>query len=373
MKGCFVTGTDTEIGKTVVAAGIAHAFVGRGLRTAVMKPVASGGHETEAGLRNEDAERMIAASNVAANYAEVNPYCFAPPIAPHIAAAEAGVAIDTETILHAARSLAARADVLVVEGVGGWRVPLAPDFDVAALATALGLPVVLVVGLRLGCLNHALLSAEAIRAAGCTLAGWVANEIDPAMERRDKNIATLRAGIAAPCLGTVPRLEAFDPRAVAVHLSLGPLLENRSAARARDYRGGCHCGNFRVVFSTARAPETWALRMCQCSFCRAHGAVMTTDPAGKLAVTARDPAAVLHYRFGLANTDFLICTGCGAYVAAVADIEGGRYATLNVNVLDVRSSLAQMPIAVNYEGEEASQRLSRRRCKWTPATTELER
>ncbi|HEX5314658.1 MAG TPA: dethiobiotin synthase, partial [Gammaproteobacteria bacterium] len=139
MKGYFVTGTDTDAGKTVVAAGMIHAFAARGLRVAAMKPVASGGHEQATGLRNADAEALIAAANVAAEYEEVNPYVFAPPIAPHIAAKETGVAIAMETILRAARALAARADLLLVEGVGGWRVPLGEDFDVAALAAALDL------------------------------------------------------------------------------------------------------------------------------------------------------------------------------------------------------------------------------------------
>lgn len=221
MKGFFVTGTDTEVGKTVVAAGLVHALAARGLRVAGMKPVASGGRETSAGLRNADAEALIATANVAADYTEVNPYCFAPPIAPHIAAAEAGVAIEAAKILAAAETLAARADAIVVEGVGGWRVPLAPDFDVAALAGALGLPVVLVVGLRLGCLNHALLTAEAIRASGSALAGWVGSAVEPQMARRDENIATLRKFLGAPCLGVVPHLENPTAAAVALHLDLG--------------------------------------------------------------------------------------------------------------------------------------------------------
>ncbi|MGH8226081.1 MAG: dethiobiotin synthase [Gammaproteobacteria bacterium] len=220
MKGFFVTGTDTEVGKTVVAAGLVHALAARGLRVAGMKPVASGGRETPAGLRNEDAEMLIAAANVAGDYAEINPYCFAPPIAPHIAAAEAGITIEADRILAAAKTLASRSDALVVEGVGGWRVPLAPDFDVAALAAALGLPVILVVGMRLGCLNHALLTAESIRASGCTFAGWVANEVDPAMERREENFVTLKAALAAPCLGRIPHLDNPTPAAVAAQLHL---------------------------------------------------------------------------------------------------------------------------------------------------------
>ncbi|HEX5313608.1 MAG TPA: dethiobiotin synthase [Gammaproteobacteria bacterium] len=220
MKGFFVTGTDTDAGKTVVAAGMIHALAARGLRVAAMKPVASGGYATAAGLRNADAEALIAAANVAAGYEEVNPYCFAPPIAPHIAAAEAGLGIEMEMILRAARALAARADLLLVEGVGGWRVPLGEDFDVAALAAALDLPVVLVVGMRLGCLNHAILSAEAIAVQG-KFAGWIANEIDPAMERREENVATLAAKIRAPCLGRVPHLASPAPATVAGFLRFG--------------------------------------------------------------------------------------------------------------------------------------------------------
>jgi dethiobiotin synthetase len=225
MKGLFVTGTDTEIGKTVVSGALVQALAAKGLRAAGMKPVASGGRETPAGLRNEDAEWLIRASNIEAQYAEVNPYCFVPPIAPHIAAREAGREIRFEPIMAAAEALAARADAIVIEGVGGWRVPLGPDGGVSELARRLALPVVLVVGMRLGCLNHAQLSAESIRGAGCPLAGWVANAVDTDMDRQDENFATLKQTLGAPCLGRIPRLSEPAPAAVASYLQLEGVLD----------------------------------------------------------------------------------------------------------------------------------------------------
>lgn len=218
MNGLFVTGTDTEVGKTVVAAGIVCALVQRGARVAAMKPVASGARATPAGLRNDDAERLLAAANVAADYGEVNPYCFEPPIAPHVAAAEAGAVIRTGPILRAAAALAGRADTLVVEGVGGWRVPLAGGLDVAGLARTLALPVVLVVGLRLGCLSHACLTAEAIAAGPCRLAGWIGSAVDPVMARSAENLDTLERLLPAPCLGLVPHLGDPVPADVAARL-----------------------------------------------------------------------------------------------------------------------------------------------------------
>ncbi|MGA9852868.1 MAG: dethiobiotin synthase [Gammaproteobacteria bacterium] len=204
MRGLFVTGTDTGVGKTCVAAGLLRVFVRAGLRTVGMKPVASGALQTPDGLRNEDALALQAAANLPRPYEQVNPYCFAPPIAPHLAAAETGVSIELPRILTAFNQLCAGADVVVVEGVGGWQVPMADDFGVPGLACALGLPVILVVGLRLGCLNHALLSARAIRDDGQILAGWVANGIDPKFERREGNLATLKRAIRAPLLGEIP-------------------------------------------------------------------------------------------------------------------------------------------------------------------------
>lgn len=218
-SGFFITGTDTEIGKTTIACGLVHKLAAAGRNVAVMKPVASGCRRTPEGLRNEDAAALIAASGRAWDYALVNPFAFEPAIAPHIAAAKAGVAIDRRGILEAFTRLRARADTVVVEGVGGFRVPLSAGFDSADLAVALGLPVILVVGLRLGCINHALLTAEAVLARGLRLAGWVGNELAGGLEARNENIAALAAGLPAPCLGVVPRLPVPEAARVAASLS----------------------------------------------------------------------------------------------------------------------------------------------------------
>jgi dethiobiotin synthetase len=229
MSGIFVTGTDTSCGKTEVSLGVMLALQRRGLQVLGMKPVASGCDGTTSGLRNEDARRLLAQGSTRVAYELVNPYALAPPIAPHIAAGQAGVTIELERICAAYQQLAAQGDWVVVEGVGGWRVPLGPSLSVSDLPPALGLPVVLVVGLRLGCLNHALLTAESIRARGSRLAGWVANQIDPQMLVRQENLATLAALIDAPCLGLVPSLMPLDPRRVADCLSIEPLLTATSA------------------------------------------------------------------------------------------------------------------------------------------------
>jgi dethiobiotin synthetase len=202
-RGVFVTGTDTGMGKTRASAVLVRAQRAWGRRATGMKPVASGCRETAEGLRNEDAEALIRASDPAPPYALCNPYAFAPPIAPHIAAREAGVAIALDPIVAAYGKLAAMADRVVVEGVGGWAVPLSDALMQADLVRALDLPVVLVVGLRLGCISHALLSVRAIRADGCVLAGWIANRIDPDMARADENLDTLRARIGAPLFGVL--------------------------------------------------------------------------------------------------------------------------------------------------------------------------
>lgn len=202
-RGVFVTGTDTGIGKTYASVALVRAQRACGRRAVGMKPIASGCRETPAGLRNEDADMLIAASDPAPPYALCNPYAFVPPIAPHIAASEAGIEIEFEAIAAAYRELAAMADRVVVEGVGGWSVPLSDALMQADLARALQLPVVLVVGLRLGCINHALLSVRAIAADGCVLAGWIANRVDPAMARADENLETLRVRIDAPLLGVL--------------------------------------------------------------------------------------------------------------------------------------------------------------------------
>ena len=222
--GFFVTGTDTGVGKTLIACSLLRAFAARGLRTMGMKPVASGGVAGGTGLVHDDVERLIAAGNVTAPRERVNPYCFAPPIAPHIAAAEAGMTIDPDHIGRCFNALAERADVVIVEGVGGFRVPLGPGADTAQLAARLALPVVLVVGVRLGCLNHALLTAEAIAHRGLTLAGWVANHIDPQMAAADENVRALEALIAAPLLARIAFAATPDSAASAALLDTRKLL-----------------------------------------------------------------------------------------------------------------------------------------------------
>ena len=203
-RGVFIAGTDTGIGKTFVACALLHALRDAGLRATGMKPVASGCERTAHGLRNEDALALIAASDPQPDYATCNPYAFEPAIAPHLAAADAAVQIELANIESAYAQLAARADCVVVEGVGGWMVPLSGSLDAGAIPRVLNLPVILVVGLRLGCINHARLSARAIQDDGCELLGWIGNTIDPAMERREDNLATLRRVLPAPCLGVLP-------------------------------------------------------------------------------------------------------------------------------------------------------------------------
>ena len=223
-KAFFVTGTDTEIGKTTIAAGLLLAARLAGLSTAAAKPVASGCEQTAAGLRNDDALALLGQCSLRLDYVEVNPFAFAPAIAPHLAAREAGVELSVAR-LHPAvqRVLAHGADFTVVEGAGGWRVPLAGRETLADLAVALGLPVILVVGVRLGCINHAVLTAEAIAHDGLHLAGWVANIVDPQTSRLEENLATLAERLPAPCLGRVPRLAVATPAEVAAHLSLSAL------------------------------------------------------------------------------------------------------------------------------------------------------
>ncbi|MDF2395585.1 dethiobiotin synthase [Pseudomonas sp. 3MA1] len=217
----FITGTDTDVGKTTIAAGLLHAARLAGLSTAAGKPVASGCELGPKGLRNADALALLAQSSLPLSYAEVNPFAFEPAIAPHLAAREAGVALTVQSLLMPMRELLAKgADFTLIEGAGGWRVPLADQDNLSDLAMALGLPVILVVGVRLGCINHALLSAEAIAQDGLQLAGWVANIIEPKTSRLEENLATLAERLPAPCLGRVPRLKPASAEAVAEHLQL---------------------------------------------------------------------------------------------------------------------------------------------------------
>lgn len=201
MRGIFIAGTDTGIGKTHVACTLLHALRNAGQRASGMKPVASGCVPMPEGLRNEDALALMAASDPKADYATCNPYAFEPAIAPHLAAAEVGTTIELAPIQLAYAQLSACADCVVVEGVGGWMVPLSDSLDAAAIAIALKLPVILVVGLRLGCINHARLSARSIQGDGCELLGWIGNAIDSDMQCVSNNVETLRRCLPAPCLG----------------------------------------------------------------------------------------------------------------------------------------------------------------------------
>ncbi len=215
MLRLFVTGTDTGVGKTRIAAALCVAYAARRKRVAAMKPVASGCMQTEDGLRNEDAEALLAAMTVRAAYGDVNPYAFEPAIAPHIAAMEAGCPIDFGVLDGCYKRLCRQSDVIIVEGAGGWLAPLDATRTFADLAVRWQLDVVLVVGLRLGCLNHALLTAEAIEARGLKLAGWVGNSVDPDFERREANTDTLRSRLAANCLGIFPYSPESTAREVA--------------------------------------------------------------------------------------------------------------------------------------------------------------
>lgn len=202
MKRIFVTGTDTEIGKTYVSSALIRQLVAAGHRVAGMKPVASGCESTPAGLRNEDALSLIAASNVDLPYDLVNPFAFEPAIAPHIAAQEAGQKIDINKIRRLAESI--EADYLIVEGVGGWCVPLGDGHMLSELAMASSDEAIIVVGMRLGCINHALLTAAQIQRDGMPLKGWIANHVDPDMHVQPENLATLEALMPCPLLGVLP-------------------------------------------------------------------------------------------------------------------------------------------------------------------------
>jgi dethiobiotin synthetase len=220
-KKFFVAGTDTEIGKTTIACGLLEAGNQRGWRTLALKPVAAGAEPSEDGPRNDDAVALMQSASVKLSYEQVNPVLFEPPIAPHIAAQQVGKRLTVSQLAGYCRgSLMTPNDLALVEGAGGWRVPLSGRETLAGLAVELQLPVILVVGMKLGCLNHALLTAEAIRRDGLQLAGWVANTVDSNMSCFEENVETLRQLLPAPCLGVVPSLSDCSPDKVAAHLQI---------------------------------------------------------------------------------------------------------------------------------------------------------
>lgn len=208
----FITGTDTEIGKTQATCALLARAAGQGLRAAALKPVAAG---VDAHGHNDDVLRLMAAANVLLPEQTVNPWLLQEPLSPHIAARRAGIEITTPPIIECFHAACEQTDLLLVEGVGGLYAPLSDTLTQPDLIRELDIPVILVIGLRLGCLNHALLTVAALAQEGCQLAGWVGNSIDPGFQAQDDNIDTLRKRIPAPCLGILP----FDPEATVSNLA----------------------------------------------------------------------------------------------------------------------------------------------------------
>lgn len=223
-KTYFVTGTDTDAGKTVVSCGLLAAARLQGLTTLALKPVAAGCRTTEEGLRNDDALALMQAMTLSLPYEQVNPLALEPAIAPHIAATEAGVPVTLDRLAGYCRgALIHKSDLALIEGAGGWRVPLNSREMIAGLAKALNTPAILVVGMKLGSISHALLTAEAILRDGVRLAGWVANQTDPDMSRYEENLLTLKSLIRAPCLGVVPFLRDTSADQVANYLDISAI------------------------------------------------------------------------------------------------------------------------------------------------------
>lgn len=217
----FVTGTDTDAGKTLVASALLHKANEKGLRSIGLKPLAAGCEETPDGLRNADALLLQQNASVKLSYDQVNPVALAEPMAPHIAAQRENRRLSADRLVAFCRgALMQPADFVLIEGAGGWRVPLNPSETLARVPQLLQIPVIMVVGMKLGCISHALLTAEAIARDGLTLAGWVVNVIDPEMPVLQENIDTIRAALRAPLLGTLPRLDPCTPAAAAGYLDL---------------------------------------------------------------------------------------------------------------------------------------------------------
>lgn len=218
-EGYFITGTDTGIGKTLVSCALLHAFAANGRKVIGMKPVAAGcenGHWM-------DVDLLVAASTVSAPCKLVNPYALIPPLAPHIAAKQANIEIDPTVIQKAFFELKKTAEMVIIEGVGGFLVPLSGQYDGADMARILNLPVILVVGLRLGCLNHALLTAQAVKANGLRLGGWVANSIDPQMLAQKENIQALKQRLDCPLLGIIPFVKDMNLKNISKLLDIREL------------------------------------------------------------------------------------------------------------------------------------------------------
>jgi dethiobiotin synthetase len=223
-RSWFIAGTDTAVGKTLVAVALLHAARARGLSTLGLKPVAAGCIELDDQYVNDDAWALQQASSIKPDYPLVNPVALQEPMAPHIAANREGRTLELQPLVTHCKPLLTQTDFCVVEGAGGWQVPLNATETMADLATALNCDVILVVGMRLGCINHALLTAAAIRACGLRLSGWVANHVDPDMIVPAENVATLVERLDAPLLGRIPALTAPTPQAAATYLDLEPLL-----------------------------------------------------------------------------------------------------------------------------------------------------
>lgn len=225
MAAFFITGTDTDCGKTLITLGLMQALQQSGLQVNAMKPVAAGVTQYKSFQLNQDAVLLQQQSSVEPEYQLLNPYLFEPAIAPHIAAAENNVMIAMESIRQAFESLRSQAEVTLVEGAGGWLVPLNDQLDVSDIPQQLELPVILVVGLKLGCINHARLSLQSVRAKGCRLAGWIGTQVDPDMSHARENIETLTGYLDIPCLGIVPFLKDAVAAEVAGYLTIGELVK----------------------------------------------------------------------------------------------------------------------------------------------------
>ena len=217
----FITGTDTDVGKTRIGCGILEYAKQHGLSSAAVKPMAAGCELTDEGFKNEDALELIEAMTLELPYSEVNPFALEPAIAPHIAAEQAGIEVSAKQLTeHCQKIIDLKSGITLVEGAGGWRVPINRSETFADVAKMLNLPVILVVSMRLGCINHAMLSLEAIRADGLSMVGWVANRVDAEMSCYQENLETLKRQIPEPCLGVVPHLEKPCGKEIARYLTI---------------------------------------------------------------------------------------------------------------------------------------------------------